>query len=313
MSEGGPLSFSNVDLTSCLQPAWQQISEMSDLFQLMRFESNERSSELNKLIDNFKQYLPIIEKMLNEADVLLDRRQAIFERGHRKRMKRLQTMEQNYLIATNQLRREAENSVTKLKKVTASNVMTTMPLLPNKTVEEKENLPTFDRDSDASLSPPVRSKSKQIGNLERSVRKLIQAQESKTPTAKTNVRTLMQSAKKSMVKSEVKSSARSLSVSRKVTANATEAVQPSSPVRPPIVNQLTDNEFQSIPQYMRGRAQLHLFNKHVDDFNKVIEMKYKLMSKSISSLNDADLKKHAIYKEQENGETKGEKFCIFYK
>lgn len=326
MAENGLLSFCNIDLTTQMEPTWQRIADMSDLFQLMRFESADESNEIDKWLTTIDRYLPIIESMLNEAEVLLDKRDAIFERQHRKKMRSLQTIEQNYLRCMCELHKSVTKSLIESKKTMATTVQA-VPVAPlstkkkMQTVDEKENVPMSDSaPEDSPPVQPVRSRSRQLANLEKSIRKMMQSKDSSTtPTTKSNVRSMMQSAKKSLAQSTSKSTARSHSVSRRADSVEGQQQQPQqqqvqvSSIKTPFVEALTDQEFQSIPMYMRGRAQIQLLNNYVDQFNKAIDVKYKLMTKPSNTMTDSELKRYANYKEQENSETKGKRhiFSIF--
>lgn len=73
----------------------------------------------------------------------------------------------------------------------------------------------------------------------------------------------------------------------------------------PQINYISLNEFNYIPQYMRGRLSFETCNKLVDDFNKALETKYKFMMIPNNKYSNDELTKYTLYKNQENDETRG--------
>lgn len=55
---------------------------------------------------------------------------------------------------------------------------------------------------------------------------------------------------------------------------------------------------------MKGRLTLEKINKAIDEIQKIIETKYKLLNTPFSKLSGERLKKYREYKEQETKETK---------
>ncbi|KAL3202534.1 hypothetical protein MRX96_042431 [Rhipicephalus microplus] len=69
-------------------------------------------------------------------------------------------------------------------------------------------------------------------------------------------------------------------------------------------------EFSSVPKYMKGRFTLAAINKLVDGFNKAIASKYELLALPKSRLKEAQWKRVAAYHTQETAETKRLSFVV---
>jgi len=77
----------------------------------------------------------------------------------------------------------------------------------------------------------------------------------------------------------------------------------------PQVSCLTLTEYNSIPKYMKGRAQYDTLNTAVEEINIAIRNKYTFLSKPFSSISSlADKKKWKMLKSQDNQDTKGVRF-----
>lgn len=79
----------------------------------------------------------------------------------------------------------------------------------------------------------------------------------------------------------------------------------TSGTQPPIVPYVSLQELESTPKYMKGRLTLEKVNAAVDELQKLVEEKYKILSLPITKLNDKSLKKYKVYKDMETTETKG--------
>ncbi|XP_075898732.1 SKA complex subunit 1 isoform X2 [Nelusetta ayraudi] len=73
---------------------------------------------------------------------------------------------------------------------------------------------------------------------------------------------------------------------------------------------ITASEFESIPQYMRGRLTQDQLNVVVQSFNTAIKAKYKILHQPVKSLNNHSRKLHQRFKEQETKDTKGHYFIV---
>ncbi|KAL3222562.1 hypothetical protein MRX96_049980 [Rhipicephalus microplus] len=72
----------------------------------------------------------------------------------------------------------------------------------------------------------------------------------------------------------------------------------------------TQEEFSSVPKYMKGRFTLAAINKLVDGFNKAIASKYELLALPKSRLKEAQWKRVTTYQMQETTETKRLSFVV---
>ncbi|XP_029290191.1 SKA complex subunit 1 [Cottoperca gobio] len=73
---------------------------------------------------------------------------------------------------------------------------------------------------------------------------------------------------------------------------------------------ITTTEFESIPQYMKGRASYHQLNAAVQSINTAVTSKYKILHQSMKALNNQARKLHRRFKEQETKDTKGQFFVV---
>nr|XP_020441358.1 spindle and kinetochore-associated protein 1 [Monopterus albus]XP_020441359.1 spindle and kinetochore-associated protein 1 [Monopterus albus]XP_020441360.1 spindle and kinetochore-associated protein 1 [Monopterus albus]XP_020441361.1 spindle and kinetochore-associated protein 1 [Monopterus albus]XP_020441362.1 spindle and kinetochore-associated protein 1 [Monopterus albus] len=70
------------------------------------------------------------------------------------------------------------------------------------------------------------------------------------------------------------------------------------------------SEFESIPQYMKGRVSYDQLNAAVHNINTAVTAKYKILQQSVKILNSHSRKLHQRFKEQETKETKGQYFVV---
>ncbi|XP_053201814.1 spindle and kinetochore-associated protein 1-like [Panonychus citri] len=77
----------------------------------------------------------------------------------------------------------------------------------------------------------------------------------------------------------------------------------------PMVEPINMNEFDEIPQYMRGRITHSSLNQGLAAFMDTITAKYQLLSTHSSRYTDEDMKRAQLYKSQENSDTAGQLFC----
>ncbi|XP_042352541.1 spindle and kinetochore-associated protein 1 [Plectropomus leopardus] len=73
---------------------------------------------------------------------------------------------------------------------------------------------------------------------------------------------------------------------------------------------ITLPEFDSIPQYMRGRVSYHQLNAAVQSINTAVIAKYKILHQAVKTLNNHARKLHQRFKEQETADTKGQFFVV---
>ncbi|TDH09113.1 hypothetical protein EPR50_G00083280 [Perca flavescens] len=73
---------------------------------------------------------------------------------------------------------------------------------------------------------------------------------------------------------------------------------------------ITMPEFQSIPQYMKGRASYEQLNAAVQSINTAAAAKYKILRQPLKSLNNHTRKLHQRFKDQETKDTKGHHFVV---
>ncbi|XP_030587997.1 SKA complex subunit 1 [Archocentrus centrarchus] len=69
-------------------------------------------------------------------------------------------------------------------------------------------------------------------------------------------------------------------------------------------------EFESIPQYMKGRVTYDQLNAAVDGINTAVTAKYKIIHQSVRALNNHARKLHQRFKDQETKDTKGQYFVV---
>ncbi|XP_072241383.1 SKA complex subunit 1 [Leuresthes tenuis] len=73
---------------------------------------------------------------------------------------------------------------------------------------------------------------------------------------------------------------------------------------------ITMPEFESIPQYMKGRVSYDQLNAAVDSINIAVTAKYKILHQSVKTLNNHARKLHQRFKDQQTKETKGQYFIV---
>ncbi|XP_077938081.1 SKA complex subunit 1-like [Gasterosteus aculeatus] len=73
---------------------------------------------------------------------------------------------------------------------------------------------------------------------------------------------------------------------------------------------ITMQEFESIPQYMKGRVSYDQLNAAVQSLNAAVSAKYKILHQSAKSLNNQTRKQRQRFKDQETKETKGHFFVV---
>ncbi|XP_075721678.1 SKA complex subunit 1-like [Rhipicephalus microplus] len=77
-----------------------------------------------------------------------------------------------------------------------------------------------------------------------------------------------------------------------------------------LIAPLSEEQFSSVPKYMKGRFTLAAINKLVDGFNKAIASKYELLALPKSRLKEAQWKRVTAYHTQETAETKRLSFVV---
>jgi len=75
--------------------------------------------------------------------------------------------------------------------------------------------------------------------------------------------------------------------------------------QPPVIPYVTVDELESTPKYMKGRLTLDKVNAAIDEVQKIVDAKYKILALPISKMNDKLLKKYKVFKDMETAETKG--------
>ncbi|XP_038562904.1 spindle and kinetochore-associated protein 1-like [Micropterus salmoides] len=73
---------------------------------------------------------------------------------------------------------------------------------------------------------------------------------------------------------------------------------------------ITMPEFESIPQYMKGRVSYDQLNAAVQSINTAVSAKYKILHQSLKTLNNHSRKLHQRFKDQETKDTKGQYFVV---
>ncbi|NXP78594.1 SKA1 protein, partial [Ramphastos sulfuratus] len=85
--------------------------------------------------------------------------------------------------------------------------------------------------------------------------------------------------------------------------------QPSKPTRKKRdikrVGFITTEEFKNVPAYMRGRITCEQINNTVNEINKAVECKYKILHQPLKSMNAATRNLYHRFQEDETKETKG--------
>lgn len=98
------------------------------------------------------------------------------------------------------------------------------------------------------------------------------------------------------------------------------------PPKPPVENlqaepsvlklrDLTEEEFNSVPKYMKGRITICQVNAVIGKCNEILEKKYKLLDMAkkkggMKTLSKADKDLVILYREQENSDTVGHHFFV---
>ncbi|XP_064032704.1 spindle and kinetochore-associated protein 1 [Pogoniulus pusillus] len=95
---------------------------------------------------------------------------------------------------------------------------------------------------------------------------------------------------------------------------AVKPQQPSKPTRKKILIKsmglITAEEFKGIPAYMRGRITHDQINHTVNEINKAVKSKYKILYQPLKSMNLATRNLYHRFKEEETKDTKGEFFIV---
>lgn len=73
---------------------------------------------------------------------------------------------------------------------------------------------------------------------------------------------------------------------------------------------ITTAEFENIPAYMKGRFTYDQINNVIQDINKAVVCKYKILKQSLKSMNNATRKLYQRFKDEECKETKGQYFIV---
>ncbi|NXL46274.1 SKA1 protein, partial [Podilymbus podiceps] len=73
---------------------------------------------------------------------------------------------------------------------------------------------------------------------------------------------------------------------------------------------ITVEEFESIPAYMKGRLTYDQINAVVQDLNKAVVGKYKILHQPLKSMNAAVRNLYHRFLEEETKDTKGEFFIV---
>ncbi|CAC5411089.1 unnamed protein product [Mytilus coruscus] len=78
----------------------------------------------------------------------------------------------------------------------------------------------------------------------------------------------------------------------------------------PTVEYVTVEEFEGVPKYMKGRLTYTQVNGAIDELNKPLKEKYKILSMKRTTLNDVNRKRYEKFKLQETKDTAGEYFIV---
>ncbi|XP_072515366.1 SKA complex subunit 1 [Salminus brasiliensis] len=73
---------------------------------------------------------------------------------------------------------------------------------------------------------------------------------------------------------------------------------------------ITVQEFDTIPQYMKGRVTYDQLNAAVKSINTAVTGKYKILHQPVKTLTSATRKLHQRFKDQETKDTKGQFFVV---
>ncbi|KAG9488335.1 hypothetical protein GDO78_007897 [Eleutherodactylus coqui] len=73
---------------------------------------------------------------------------------------------------------------------------------------------------------------------------------------------------------------------------------------------ITAQEFASVPAYMKNRMTYEQINHFLQDINKAVMAKYKIIHQPFKTLNNQARKQLGRYKEEETQDTKGQYFIV---
>ncbi|NXL84964.1 SKA1 protein, partial [Alectura lathami] len=73
---------------------------------------------------------------------------------------------------------------------------------------------------------------------------------------------------------------------------------------------LTAKEFESVPSYMKGRLLCPQINAVIEDMNKAVVAKYKIMHQPLNSMSAPDRRHYHKFLQEETEETKGQFFIV---
>ncbi|XP_028287283.1 SKA complex subunit 1 isoform X2 [Parambassis ranga] len=73
---------------------------------------------------------------------------------------------------------------------------------------------------------------------------------------------------------------------------------------------ITMQEYDSIPQYMKGRVSYDQLNTAVHSINTTVAAKYKILRQPVKALNNHARKLHQRFKDQDTKDTKGQHFIV---
>uniref|UniRef100_A0A1A7WLS4 SKA complex subunit 1 n=2 Tax=Iconisemion striatum TaxID=60296 RepID=A0A1A7WLS4_9TELE len=90
----------------------------------------------------------------------------------------------------------------------------------------------------------------------------------------------------------------------------TECLQKSSRCFIKEMKFVTMPEFESIPQYMKGRVSYEQLNAVVDCFNSAVTAKYRILSQPVKTLNSHPRRLQQRFRNQETKDTKGHFFVV---
>eukprot|EP00026_Physarum_polycephalum_P012497 Phypoly_transcript_12815.p1 GENE.Phypoly_transcript_12815~~Phypoly_transcript_12815.p1 ORF type:complete len:145 (+),score=29.75 Phypoly_transcript_12815:504-938(+) len=79
----------------------------------------------------------------------------------------------------------------------------------------------------------------------------------------------------------------------------------ASNVQVPTIQYVTVDEFEATPKYMKGRLTLEKLNAAIEEMQKLLLAKYKILSMAPAKMIDKTLKKYKAYKDAETNDTKG--------
>ncbi|XP_027888846.1 SKA complex subunit 1 [Xiphophorus couchianus] len=73
---------------------------------------------------------------------------------------------------------------------------------------------------------------------------------------------------------------------------------------------ITVQEYESIPQYMKGRVSYEQLNAVVEGINTTVAAKYRILCQPLKALNNHSRKLQQLFKDQETKDTKGQFFVV---